>query len=256
VYTCTQACTAHGRVRAVYSAVFTPRNRPCNVLYAAAYTVVYGVHVYTARTRPWTRPIHGRVHRRVHMYTARPQQWTRALPSVYTAVHGRGHHPYTHRCTRPRTRPVHGRVGTAVYKACGSVHGPCIPPCNGCVPGRVHGRVDTRPRTRPCRRRVHGRVAVDTVRVLGRRAVRDVLHGRVHEHDCVEAVYPCVHTARVTAVRPCTRPAHSHLHSRVHVYTACRGPCARVDDRVHGLCAYTSVYTAVYTCIRPWARSV
>jgi len=107
----------HGRVRAVYTAVYGPYTRSCT-------PAVY---------------IHGRVHG--------PCTCT----AVYTCVHGRVHGLYTAVKTaraRPRTRSV---VYTCTRSVHGDGHGPCTRPCKGRVHGRVH-----RPYTRRCIGRVHG----------------------------------------------------------------------------------------------------
>jgi len=125
----------------------------------------------SARTRPYTRPVHDRVHvcihhlytpvptrpgngrvravntctRSVHtaVYTARARSCAR-LCSVYT-IHVHGLYTAVH---RPY---VHGRLH--VYGPCTHVYGPYTQPCtrsvHGCVYGRVH--VDDH---------VHGRVHV------------------------------------------------------------------------------------------------
>jgi len=109
----------------------------CCLVYTAVYT-----NVCTARTRPWTRPIHCRVHGRVvhGRYTVH----------VYKTVYGP--------CTRP-----YGRVDDRVYGPC--THGPCIRPCTVCVHDRVHGRTV----------RVHGRV-----HDRGHSPYTTVYTGRVH----------------------------------------------------------------------------
>jgi len=88
-YTAVATDRVHGRVRAVYSAVYTPRTRPCTRPIHGSVHAVYKV-VYADRVR-------GLVHDRVHGHTA-----------VYTAL------CTAQPCTRAYTRPLHGRV-QAVY---------------------------------------------------------------------------------------------------------------------------------------------
>jgi len=131
----------HGRVRAVYTAV-----------YAAGYTAV---------TRWYTRTVHTAtclVHRRPYTAMYRPctrpctPMCTRVMSTaMYGRIHGR-----QGPCPLLWTGRVH--VYTTVYT---TVYGPCPRPCTGCVHvDTVHNRVRGRVQdvTRPVTGREHGRV--------------------------------------------------------------------------------------------------
>jgi len=137
VYTCTRPCTSrvHGRVPAVNRAdglyvPCTPVTKPCiRVVNSAVYTAVHDrtgrVHVcmavYTAVcvhglvcTRPYTRPVHGRVRTvntgREHLNTTVYMAWRRRVHGRVQAVYTTVYWPCIRLCTRTMyrgTRPVH-----------------------------------------------------------------------------------------------------------------------------------------------------
>ena len=237
---------------------------------------VHGTYtaVCTARTRPCTRPVHGRVHslriRVHHRYKAVYEPYTRPCTRpVHSRIHG------------PCTRPVHGSVNVRAHGSCtrvvytarrvhgrkayramytfpdvtlqtcaarhGRVRGPftarsrqCIRPCATAV---RHVHTSTPQPKRPCTRHVHFRVHGQYTVVY--MAGRPRLHGRVHGPRRHVTAVGRVHGRNATCTRSCTRPIHSRVHVRLHgqctwprTRTVCRnGPHTTVACRL-GTCTW------------------
>ena len=228
----THTCTPplQGRVRAIYTAVYTARTRLCKCSCTrAAYTArrVHGrrptgpctrsqtaryrrvrpvTAVYTARSRSVygrvRRPLHGRP-TRAYVYTAVKRPCTRhvhvRVHGQYTVVYMVGSH------TRPCTR-----AETARYAyTCLRVQGPCT---------HVYG-TSTQPKT-AVYTAVHGRV---TCRVYGHVwAVSARVHGSVLA--VCTAVFLPFSAVYIARTRPCNGPCTWPLHGRVQGPSA---PCIR-----------------------------
>jgi len=130
-----------GRVRAMYTSVYTASTQPCTWqagLHGRVQgprwhvTAVGHVHGRHAPCTPsCTRPIHSRVHVRLHGPCTRPRTRTVCRKGPHTAAACR-----LGTCTRPG-RPT-----------C-RIHGPdcpCTRPCNGRVHGPLHGPLHGRVR--------------------------------------------------------------------------------------------------------------
>jgi len=185
-----------GRVRAMYTSVYTASTQSCT----------------------WQVGLHSRVHGPRRHVTAVGRVHGRNVPCtrsctrpIYSRVHVRLHG----QCTRPRTRTVcRNGPHTAVACRLGTGTWPGRPTC------RIHG--PDGPCTRPCNSRVHGHYTA--VYALCRRPKTAVYTASVHgrKRPCTRPVHCRVHEP----IRPVHSRIHDTLHGRVRPSTAVYG---RVD---------------------------
>jgi len=159
------------RSQPIHGSVYGRVRRPCK--YDGRYSAVRHVHtstpqlkgrvramytsVYTASTQSctWQVGLHGRVHWPRRHVTAVGRVHGRNAPCtrsytcpIHSRVHVRLHGPCTRSCTRTVCRngphtAVSCRLGTCTRpgRPTWRIHGPCTRPCNGRVHGPLLGRV-------------------------------------------------------------------------------------------------------------------
>jgi len=172
-----------GRVRAMYTSVYTASTQSCT-WQVGLHGRVHGPRRHVAAvgrvhgrnapcTRLCTRPIHSRVHVRLHGPCTRPRTRTACRNGPHTAVACR-----LGTCTRPdrptytaQTALVHGRVTAEYTGRYTAGYALCRWPKTAVYTASVDGR------KRPCTRRVHCCVHEPIRPVHGR--IHDSLHGRV-----------------------------------------------------------------------------
>jgi len=213
----THTCTPplQGRVRAIYTAVYT----------ASTWLVHSRIH------GPCTRPVHGSVNVRVHTGRVHGPSctWQVGLP-------GRVHVPRRHATavcsqSRPCTRPVHSPF-TAVYTAV----------YDGRYTAVRHGHTSTP----QLKRRVRALYTCVYTASTQSCTWQVGLHGRVHGPRRHVTAVDRVHGRNAPCTWSCTRPIQSRVHVRLH------GPCTRPRTRtVYRNGPHTAVACRLGTCTRP-----
>jgi len=217
---------------AMYTAVYTARTLPCTRRVHGPSCICRCTAVYTGPDGPCRRPCNGRV-RVTAEYTGR-----------YTAMYAL--------CRRPKTA-VHGRV----YGRSCTRYMPCTQPKTAVHTAHPQSCTRAGPYAAVYTGRYGPYPAVHTTRYTAESG-RVHAHGPctcTHVHGRIRAVYttgtgPCIGRVHVSCTRPCTRHVHGRrltctrtVHSRVAADT-CTG---RVHGRVNG--TYTAVYIIIIIII-------